>query len=273
LPYCRFSFNSCCTAIACAAVLSLGSAYAQLANTTALIGTITDSSGASLPDVAVKAVNTNTNDSYDVKTNQDGNYTIQFIKVGSYKVTATKDGFATMSQENVQIDLNQSVRTNFTLQLGSVSQSIVVTAALPAIATDNAATKETVGARAAIELPLNGRNVLSLATSTPNVQPGLKAANGNPPGEGYIAAGTRQIQNIVTLDGVSIMNNLIMTTPYHPSPDAVQEMEVQTGTYTAQYGGYLGAHLNVVSKSGGNELHGAVYEFLRNDAQRTQLLC
>jgi hypothetical protein len=107
--------------------------------------------------------------------------------------------------------------------------------------------------------------VLSIATSTPGVQPGLKASNGNPPGEGYIAAGTREIQNIVTLDGVSIMNNLIMTTPFHPSPDAVQEMEVQTGTYTAQYGGYMGAHLNVVSKRGGNDFPGALYEFLRND--------
>ncbi|HMJ63270.1 MAG TPA: carboxypeptidase regulatory-like domain-containing protein, partial [Bryobacteraceae bacterium] len=240
-------------------------AHAQLANTTALTGTITDSSGASVPDVAVKAVNKATQDTYNAKTNPDGNFTIQFIRIGAYSITATKDGFSSVTQDGIQIDANQTVRTNFTLQIGSVSQNVVVTAGAPSVSTDNAAAKETVSTRAVVELPLNGRNVLSIATSTPGVLPGLKPANGNPPGEGYIAAGTREIQNVVTLDGVSIMNNLIMTTPYHPSPDAVQEMEVQTGTYTAQYGGYMGAHLNVISKSGGNDLHGAVFEFLRND--------
>jgi hypothetical protein len=238
---------------------------AQLANTTALTGTITDSTGASVADVSVKAVNKSTQDTYDVKTGEDGNYTIQFIRVGTYTVTATKDGFTTVNQENIQIDANQTVRANFTLQVGSVTESVVVTGGIPPIATDNAATKETVGTKAAVELPLNGRNVLQIATSTPGILPGNKNPQGNPPGEGYIAAGSRQIQNIVTLDGVSIMNNLIMTTPYHPSPDAVQEMEVQSGTYTAQYGGYLGAHLNVLSKSGTNDIHGALYEFLRND--------
>jgi hypothetical protein len=254
-----------CFAIICTLLFLTSSAYAQLANTTALTGTVTDSSGASVGDVAIQAVNKGTQDTYNTKTGPDGNFTIQFIKIGTYTVTATKDGFSTVTQENIQIDANQTVRTNFNMQIGSVNQSVVVSAGAPPIATDNAAAKETVNEKAAVELPLNGRNVLSIATSTPGVQPGLKGANGNPPGEGYIAAGTRQIENIVTLDGVSIMNNLIMTTPYHPSPDAVQEMEVQTGTYTAQYGGYLGAHLNVVSKSGANDLHGALYEFLRND--------
>lgn len=259
-----FLKHCCLAVIAVAASLSFP-AYAQLANTTALTGTITDSTGASVPDVAVKAVNKATQDTYNAKTGPDGNFTIQFIKTGNYTVTASKEGFASLTQEGIQIDANQTVRTNFTLQVGSVSENVVVTAGVPPVATDNAAAKETVGTRAVVELPLNGRNVLSIATSTPGVQPGLKASNGNPPGEGYIASGTREIQNVVTLDGVSIMNNLIMTTPYHPSPDAVQEMEVQTGTYTAQYGGYMGAHLNVVSKSGGNDFHGALYEFLRND--------
>lgn len=254
-----------CLAITISAIPLTFPAHAQLANTTALTGTITDSSGASVSDVAVRAVNPATQDTYNVKTGPDGNFTIQFIKIGTYSVTASKDGFSSVTQDGIQIDANQTVRTNFTLQIGSVSENVVVTAGVPPVSTDNAAAKETVSTRAAVELPLNGRNVLSIATSTPGVLPGLKGSNGNPPGEGYIAAGTREIQNIVTLDGVSIMNNLIMTTPFHPSPDAVQEMEVQTGTYTAQYGGYMGAHLNVVSKSGGNDFHGALYEFFRND--------
>jgi hypothetical protein len=240
-------------------------AHAQLANTTALIGTVVDSGGASVAGVTIKAVNQGTQDTYNVVTGSTGDYVIQFIKAGRYNVTATLSGFSSLTQEGLEIDTNQTVRANFTLQVGKVTQNIVVTAEAPAISTDNAAAKETVSSKAVVELPLNGRNVLQIATSTPGLLPGLKSSTGVPPGEGYIAAGTREIQNSVSLDGISIMNNLIMTTPYHPSPDAVQQLDVQTGTYTAQYGGYLGAHLDLVSRSGSNEFHGALFEFFRND--------
>lgn len=102
--------------------------------------------------------------------------------------------------------------------------------------------------RSVAELPLNGRDPLQLATITPGVLPGQKAANGVPPGEDFIGAGTREIQNSISLDGISIVNNLITTTPFHPSVDSIQEFEVQTGTYSAQYGAYLGAHLNLITK-------------------------
>jgi len=171
--------------IAAAAVSLTFPAHAQLTNTTALTGTITDSSGASVPDVAVKAVNKATQDTYSAKTGTDGNFTIQFIRIGTYSITATKDGFSPVTQESIQIDANQTVRTNFTLQIGSVSQNVVVTAGAPPVSTDNAAAKETVSTRAVVELPLNGRNVLSIATSTPGVQPGLKLANGNPGDRGH----------------------------------------------------------------------------------------
>jgi len=240
-------------------------AHAQLANTTALIGTVVDSAGGSVAGATVKAVNQGTQDTYTVVTGSGGDYVIQFIKAGIYDVTATMPGFSSMTEQALQVDTNQSVRANFALQVGQVSQHIVVTAETPPITTDNASAKETVSSKAVVELPLNGRNVLQIATSTPGLLPGLKNPTGVPPGEGYIAAGTREIQNSVTLDGISIMNNLIMTTPYHPSPDAVQQLDVQTGTYTAQYGGYLGAHLDLVSKSGDNQFHGALFEFLRND--------
>ena len=121
-----------------AAAFLAASANGQMANTTTITGTITDSSGASVSDVAVKAVNNATSDTYNVKTSGDGNFTIPFVKVGTYSVTASKSGFSSVVQDNVQVDANQIVRTNFTLQVGSLSQNIVVTAATPAIATDNA---------------------------------------------------------------------------------------------------------------------------------------
>jgi Carboxypeptidase regulatory-like domain/TonB dependent receptor len=242
-----------------------GAIYAQLANTTSLVGTVTDSAGAAMPDVSITAVNTATQDTYKTSTNSDGNYTIAFPRIGAYRIEATHAGFQTLTKSGVTVDQNQTVRTDFALQVGQVSQNIEVKATTPPISTDDASIREVVGQQAVVDLPLNGRNPLQLATLTAGVLPGQKASNGVPPGEDYIGAGTREIQNSVSLDGIAIMNNLITTTPFHPSPDAIQQVDVQTGTYSAQYGAYLGLHLDLVTKTGTNDFHGAVWEFFRND--------
>ena len=113
---------------------------------------------------------------------------------------------------------------------------------------------------------MNGRNALMLATTTPGVLPGTKGTQGVPPGQDFIGAGTREIQNSMSLDGISIMNNLITTSPTQPMVETVQEVEVQTGTYSAQYGAYMGVHLNMITKGGTNSIHGNLVEFIRNDA-------
>ena len=113
---------------------------------------------------------------------------------------------------------------------------------------------------------MNGRNALMLATTTPGVLPGTKGTQGVPPGQDFIGAGTREIQNSMSLDGISIMNNLITTSPTQPMVETVQEVEVQTGTYSAQYGAYMGVHLNMITKGGTNAIHGNFVEFIRNDA-------
>ncbi len=215
--------------------------------------------------VSVVATNVDTNDTYKTASNADGHYTIEFIKIGRYNVAATQPGFQSVTRNNITIDANQTVRADFALSVGQVSEQIVVSGGAPPIATDDASVREVIGQRSVAELPLNGRDPLQLAITAPGVLPGQKSANGIPPGEDFIGAGTREIQNSISLDGISIVNNLITTAPFHPSPDAVGEFEVQTGTYSAQYGGYLGAHLNLISKSGTNDLHGAVWEFFRND--------
>src|SRR6185312_904338 len=151
------------------------------------------------------------------------------------------------------------------LSVGSLSQSVTIQAEAPVIKQDDASVAETITTRQVAELPLNGRDPMRLAITTPGVIPGLKAANGVPPGEGFIGAGTREIQNELSLDGISIMNNLITTTPSRPMVEAVQEVQVQTGTYSAQYGAYMGVHINMITKSGTNDLHGAVLEFVRNN--------
>lgn len=243
-----------------------GALWAQLANTTSLVGTVVDSAGASMAGVSIVATNTGTQETYKVTTNDQGDYTVQFLKSGDYSITATRPGFQTVVKNGITVNYNQTVRTDFTLQVGAMSQKVEVTASAPPLATDDASVREVIGERSVAELPLNGRDPLQLATTAPGVLPGQKSPNGIPPGEDFIGAGTREIQNSVSLDGIAIMNNLITTVPYHPSPDAIQEFEVQTGTYSAQYGGYLGAHLNLVTKTGTNDLHGALWEFFRNDA-------
>ncbi|MGH9469134.1 MAG: TonB-dependent receptor domain-containing protein [Terriglobia bacterium] len=251
--------------LACALFFA-AQAMAQLSSTTSLVGTITDASGAIVPGVSITAVNVAMRDTYHAVSNSDGDYSFPFVHIGTYTITASAKGFQTATHTGIIVETNQTVRTDFTLQVGQVSQTVTVTGGAPPIKTDDASVSQIINHEQIADLPLNGRDPLELAITTPGVIAGLKGVNGVPPGEDFIGAGAREIQNEVTLDGVSIMNNLITTTNFRPSLAAMQEFQVQTGTYSAQYGGYMGVHMNLVTKSGTNQLHGSVFEFLRNDA-------
>jgi hypothetical protein len=244
--------------------LFAASLYAQLATTTSLVGTVTDSSGKVIPNAKVTAVETGTLDTHSTLTNDVGYYAIDFVRVGTYNITVEQPGFQRVTKTGIQVDINQTVRTDIILSVGAVSQSVTVEAMVAAIKTDDAAVSEIISSRNVAELPLNGRDPMQLARTTPGVIQGLKATNGVPPGEDFIGAGTREIQNSLSLDGISILNNLITTTPTRPMVEAVQEVEVQTGTYSAQYGAYLGVHINMITKSGTNTVHGSAVEFVRN---------
>ncbi len=253
----RLAFFFVCLSIA---------AYGQLASTTSLVGSVTDAGGAVVSGAAVTALNVGTQELLSARTNAEGYYEFQFIRAGTYDVTVKQAGFDTYTKTGVPVETNQTVRADFAMKVGQVSERVVVTADTPPIATDDAVLSETIETKRAQELPLNGRDALRLAITTPTVVPGLKSPTGNPGGgEGFIGAGTREIQNSMSLDGVSIMSNLITQTTFRPSVDAIQEMQIQTGTYPAQYGGYMGVQINVVTKSGTNGLHGSVFEYVRNN--------
>jgi hypothetical protein len=240
-------------------------ANAQLATTTSLVGTITDSSGNIIQNAKVTAVETGTADKYTGASNNQGYYTLDFVRVGKYNITAESPGFQIFTKTGILVSIDQTVRTDFTLTVGSVTQSVTVEAPVTAISTDDAAISEIMSTRSIAELPLNGRDPMQLARMTAGVLPGVKSsATGVPPGEDFNGAGTREIQNSLSLDGISILNNLITTTPTRPMVESIQEVEIQTGTYSAQYGSYMGLHVNMVTKSGTNQIHGALVEFLRN---------
>jgi Carboxypeptidase regulatory-like domain/TonB dependent receptor-like, beta-barrel len=246
--------------------LFAANAFGQIATVTSLVGTVTDSSGKTVIGAKITATETSTQDKYSAVTNQDGNYRIDFVRVGTYDVMAEYPGFKTMRHAGSEVNINQVVRNDFMLSPGAVTESITVEALAPVIQTDDATISATVTTKQISDLPMNGRNVLMLATTTPGVLAGTKGTQGVPPGQDFIGAGTREIQNSMSLDGISIMNNLITTSPTQPMVETVQEVEVQTGTYSAQYGAYMGVHLNMVTKGGSNALHGNVVEFIRNDA-------
>ena len=128
--------------------------------------------------------------------------------------------------------------------------------------TDRAAVSETIGKRAIVELPLSGRNVWSLASTTPGVLGGLNSDIGL----SFSGAGQREIQNSLSLDGINSSSNLLAATSMRPIADAVKEIQVQTGSTSAEYGSYLGVHINVVTKSGTNGLHGSLFDFFQDDA-------
>jgi len=251
--------------VAVAATLLAAEGFGQIATTTSLVGTVTDASDKPIAECRIRAVNQGSGDTYSVLTSEKGIYNIQFIHVGTYNLTVERPGFQRLEKIGVVVGSNEVVRNDVTLAVGVHTESVTVRAAAQAIQTDDATVSEHVSSRVLSEVPLNGRDPMRLATTTPGVIQGLKTTTGFPPGEDFIGAGTREVENSISLDGVTIANNLITNTSTRPMVDAVQELEVQTGTYSAQYGAYMGVHLNMVTKSGTNSLHGSVLEFLRND--------
>jgi hypothetical protein len=234
-------------------------------------GTVTDSTGAVLPGATVQVKNLATNVVRQATTNSVGFYTITQLSPGHYSMNVTKAGFTTAQHADVELLVNQDAEANYTLGVGQVTQRVEVTAAPPALQTSNATIGQVIGSRQVVDLPLNGRQFTQLVLLTPGAAPketGQQSAFTIPIGGGGISAsvnGNRGQQNNFTLDGV--LNNAIFTNVWaiSPPPDAIQEFNVQSQITDAQFSISSGANVNVVTKSGSNDFHGAVWEFLRND--------
>ena len=244
------------------ALLLADAAHAQLASQTALIGTVTDAGGLVLPGASVVAVNSGTRDTYEATTNGEGDYYIQFVRPGTYDITVTANGFQAFKAIGVEVGSNQVVRTNAVMQIGGLNESVSVQADAQVLDTDRATVSQTIGQRAIVELPLSGRNVWSLASTTPGVLGGLNSDIGL----SFRGAGQREIQNSLSLDGINSSSNLLAATSMRPIADAVTEIQVQTGSTSAEYVSYLGVHINVVTKSGTNTPHGSLFYFMQDDA-------
>ncbi len=240
---------------------------AQIANNTSLVGTAVDSAGRAVAGAKVVAVEEHTKVVSRAVTNDQGYYSITYILPGTYDVTVEQSGFSKEVTTGIIVANDISVRTDFTLKAGGVTDVVTVSAANAPLDTDDARLGETFDKQQVDDLPVQGHNALEFAALESNVIIGSKTSySGNPPGLDFIGAGQRETQNELTLDGVSIMNNLGNEAPARPSSDMVSEVQMQSGNYTAQYGAYLGLHVNVVSKNGTNQFHGDAYDYVKNSA-------
>lgn len=235
-----------------------------------IVGTITDASGASIVGAKVNITSSGTGETHQTQSGAGGDYQFLNLVPGIYRVDAEQNGFKKATRENVEVTVSGTVRSDISMQLGDVSQSVEVQATSPLLQTENANLSQVVNTRSVEELPVNGRNIMNLTEVVPGVVPQGTTSGDAVTGKNIFAAGNYQIgggaanQSATYYDGVpanSALGNLVNMVP---SPDAVSEFRVQTNSNGAEYGRYAGGVVNISSKSGTNEYHGAAYEYFRN---------
>jgi hypothetical protein len=245
---------------------TLGACHAQTAT---LTGVVRDTSDAMVVGARISAVNLETGLRREMDTNDTGAYTFTLLPVGRYRVDASMAGFAQQSCPELKLDVDQSVRLDFRLHPGAVAETVEVTAAAALLDSETATVGQVISNKSIVEMPLNGRNYLNLATLTAGTSPDV---GGRTQSEGgFAAGGAHSYQMNVQVDGLD--NNTIYSggpigyeaQAVKPSIDAVGEFKVITNNLSAEYGGRMGGTVLVTIKSGTNQLHGTVYEFLRND--------
>lgn len=260
-------------AIVCGAMLLLpGSAFGQ-ADQGSISGVVEDSSGAVIPQAGVTLTNVDTGLVLKTKTSSTGVYTFSPVKIGNYLVTATAPGFSTTTQQGIHVDAQSKLNVPLKLSLGSVSQSVTVSTAPPLLQTESGSVGQVMSTRTINDMPLNGRNAVYVAQLAPGVVEGI-GGRGEGTGD-FTANGQRPTQNNFILDGIdnnTAVPDFLNGSSYvvNPPPDALAEFNVQTGNYSAELGHSAGAVMNTSVKAGTNQLHGDLWEYVRNtdlDAQ------
>ncbi len=268
--------------LALAAGLIAVSAHAQTSYG-AVVGTVTDSTGAAVLSARVALTNSSTGANQETKTGAGGTYSFVNLNPGPYSVTVTQKGFQSYTRSDVDVQIGGTARADVVLEVGNISQSVTVTAGPAQLQTDSSSLSGVIEGQQVVEAPLNGRNVNNLLDFVPGVTPGggtqgstmANGGSGNFQAGGQtqaIAYGNYQIggafsgQSLFFIDGVesNIAENNVNTLV--PTQDAVQEFRVSTNDVSAQFGGYGGGVVEISTKSGTNIFHGNAYEYFRNTA-------
>jgi hypothetical protein len=248
---------------------------------TSLSGVVEDTSGSSVPDAVVTAVNDDTGFRRASRTNQDGGYLLPALQPGTYKLTVRKEGFRTVVRFGVEVQVAQPARVDFVLPVGAMHETITVEGSTPLLNSDNASVGALISREMIERLPLNGRNLLSLIELTPGsvVTPATRGEAGQ-----FSVNGQRPNANYFTVDGVSVNSGVSgggqpaqatggslpgMTAfgSFHGiiPLEALDEFRVQTSSYVPEFGRLPGAQITLSSRSGSNEFHGSLFHYLRNE--------
>lgn len=269
--------NRCLSVASALLALILAMAAAPAAQSSGQInGIVTDTTGAVLPGVTVEATNIATGAVRTAITGADGLYTIPLLQPGGYAVKALLSGFRTAVRDGVRVTVTETSRVAFELQVGQLTDTITVTAEANLVETSNATHGIVIDEQKVVDLPLNGRNFTQLGTLIPGVVAppgglGGQAGDATPGGfgnatGGFNVNGMRNQSNNFLMDGAT--NNDTFNTGFvlRPPPDAIEEFKILTHAFSAEYGRNAGSVVNVVTKSGGNTVSGAAWEFNRDDA-------
>src|SRR3984957_9340549 len=258
--------------ILCLLTLGSSACFAQF-ETSEVLGTVRDSSQNPVAKATVTLTNQDTGIAAKTTTDASGNYDFFNVKVGRYTVTVELTGFSKFSSSDIGVEVNARQRVDAVLQVGSVTETVIVNGQASAVDTDTSEHSQVVGTQAVVELPLNGRDYASLALLATNVHISPAAVSFGPTGtprEGaFNVNGMRAVFKNFLMDAID--NNSYGTSNQNysaqvvqPSPDALAEFRVITSNFSAEYGRVGGGVVNAVLRSGTDQFHGTVYEFLRN---------
>jgi Carboxypeptidase regulatory-like domain len=255
-------------------VVVVPSLLAQSAGTSGLAGVVKDPSGASIPNVTVTATSTTTGQVRTATTGGDGAYRFNLLQPGDYRLRFVANGFKTAEVGSVTLNVTETPQVDWTLEVGAQNEQITVEATAEALQTQSSTLGTVVDSKAVVELPLSSRNYTQIVGLSAGVSGGVNNATQFGKGtQDYSVNGADPGQNNYQMDGVAINNSAnsgssndsgIYAGIGIPNPDAVQEFKIQTSTYDASYGRNPGANVNVVTKTGTNQFHGGLFEFLRN---------
>ncbi|MBI1354815.1 MAG: hypothetical protein GC160_10740 [Acidobacteria bacterium] len=237
-------------------------------------GVVTDESGGVIPAVRVVVTNVDTGVESAAQTNERGFYAVPLLNPGTYKISASAEGFAGATREGLKLDVQQIARIDFKLSVGAVTEVVEVSAAAALLESEQATMGQVIDNKRIVEMPLNKRNYLELAQLSVGILPGATVGAGTRPGReeaGYVGMGMRGYQNNVMIDGVDNGARAgggplgFEAQASKPSVDAVGEFKVVTNNFSAEYGFRMGPKVLVSIKSGTNQLHGTLFEFIRNE--------
>lgn len=246
-------------------LLALAALCAGQTSTSRILGTVTDSTGAVVPNATVTLINESTGITEKQQTTAAGLYSFPSVPVGTYTIRVEAPGFRTAVRPGIVLQVNTPAVVDITLEVGAVTESVVVSAATELLQTSAATLGNVVEQRVIANLPLNGRNPLTLLM----YEPGVTQRSGNT----VTVNGARPTANNVTIDGIEA-NESSYSNPtnniFRLNPDNVQEFKVTTANPTAEEGRNSGANISIATRSGTNEFHGSLFEFFRNTALNAQ---